>query len=124
MFIILFIILFITVTPAFAQLSVPQTGQMGQQPLTYYRVGFVSKGKHLTKNEGEGLLVSLKDEPITEKYLIRLKPNIDGTYEIEMLVRIIFFDRKEAEKAVNMLKDMTPFYSTKFDLEVVQETQQ
>lgn len=110
-------------TPAFGQLCAPQTGQMGQMPLTYYRVGLVSIDRKLSRNEGDGLLLALKDEAISEKYIIRLKPNTDGTYELEMLIRIIFFDKKEADMAVELMKQTMQYQPDKFVLEVVQEHQ-
>lgn len=114
------IFLFFIATPAFAQLSPPMTGQMATQPLVYYRVGFVSRGKQLSRTEGNQLLDSLKNEPITEKYILRLKQSPDKTYEVEMLMKIIFFDKHEADLALEFLQENPMFCKTSFDLEVVE----
>jgi hypothetical protein len=118
--ILLLFLLLITTTPVFAQLSPPMTGKMEQQPLIYYRVGFVSKHKHLTEPEINDLLENLKNDKISETYLFQPKKSTDGTYEIEMLLRIIFFDEKEAESAKKFLEYNPQFDPSKFDLEIVE----
>jgi hypothetical protein len=113
-----------TLSPVSAQLlSPPMTGKMEQQPIVYYRVAFVSKNKKLTKDETEALIHSLDDNPISEKYILKPHENADHTYEIEMRVRIIFFEKSEAEKALTALKTNLNFDGLKFDLIVVKESQ-
>jgi hypothetical protein len=119
-YIAFFVLWLIIATPAFAQLSTPQIGKFAQEPLIYYRVGFVSKHKHLTEIEVNNLLDSLKNSDISETYVFQPKQSTDGTYEIEMLVRIIFFDKKEAESAKKFLLYNPQFDPSKFDIEVVE----
>jgi hypothetical protein len=116
--IILLFFLFLSTPPAKAQLAAPMTGHYA--PLIYYRVGFVSKHKHLTEKEAVQLIASLKDEPIIEKYILRPKQNPDGSYEIEMLMRIIFFEKHEAELALQYLQDNPQFCTTSYDTEIVE----
>lgn len=116
---VLIFILFIA-TPAMAQLSPPQTGRMAQQALTFYRIGFVSKSKKLSIRDGQALINSIKGEPIEDKYIFRLKKSPDGTYEIEMLMKIIFLDKHEAELAIKYLEDNPNFCTEVFDTEIVE----
>lgn len=105
---------------AYAQLSAPMTGRMEQQPLLYYRVGFVSLHKQLKHSEVLELISSLEKEPIAEKYLFLPKQSSDKTYEVEMLLKIIFLDKHEAENAVEFLKQNPMFCTKSFSIEVIQ----
>lgn len=116
----LLILLLMLATPVNAQLAAPMTGKMEQQPLVYYRVGFVSVKKKLTHVQVLDLISSLEHEPIAEKYIFLPKQSEDKTYEVEMLLKIIFLDKNEALNAVEFLKQNPMFCTTSFNIEVVE----
>jgi len=120
---IILILAFAFAAPSYGQLAPALPGIVAPTPLVFYRVAFISKGKHLSFKEVHDLLISLAEEPIAEKYILTSRENNDHTFEIEMKMRIVFFDRKEAEKALAVLKDNSNYDSAKFDLEVVKESQ-
>jgi len=116
----LLVFLLMLATPVSAQLAAPMTGHFAQSPLVYYRVGFVSLNKRLSHFEILNLISNLEKDPIGEKYIFLPKQSEDKTYEVQMLMKIIFLDKHEAETAVEFLKQNTQFNTTKFNVEIVE----
>lgn len=98
--------------PVTGVLGVPQQGKTDTHtnvsPLKYYRIGVLVNAKTFNSKEVCDEAVTLFSKQMTEeildKYIVKSIKNDDGTYSVALLLRVIFFDKAEAEKAKKLLE--------------------
>lgn len=102
--------------PVIAQLSNPLSGTMAPEPLTFYRVALVSKQTFDKQDIAEAVAKELTD--VSEVFKAKVIPS-GNTFKIAMMLRIIFWDKKEAETAMEYLKQNPQAETDKYDIQVV-----
>lgn len=106
------------INPAYAQLGHPMPGMIAPQPLKFYRVALISK-QAFNRTEADAAMAVLKD--LSDVYKSKVIDN-HGTYKIAMMIRIIFFERKDADDACEFLKKHPMHEPNKYDIQVIEDS--
>jgi hypothetical protein len=116
------ILTFIVVSvPCYAQLSTPQTGMSAPPALKFFRVAIVPRltfnSEPLARYAAAELNKSFPDE--SYKFIIT---HTGKQYQVAFLIKIMFFERDQADAAMNFLTENPMWDATKYEIRVVEDS--
>lgn len=116
--ILILILLNLTTLPSRAQLSAPLPATMAQPPLVYYRVALVTPTSFISKDVADAVCKEMTATANEDQYIFKVVENKNKTFSVHMLLRILFFDKAEAEKAADFLRNNPNYDPAKFAIQV------
>lgn len=121
-YILILLIMGIWALPTYAQLSNPLPGIYAPAPISFFRIALIPPMSFKSLDVAQATCDQLKTIDADEKYfLFKVVEQPDHTYSVWMLLRIIFFEKKDAELALEYLKNDPRYDTTKFKAEVVMD---
>jgi hypothetical protein len=112
--------------PAYAQLGLPQTGVSAPPAIKFFRVAIIPK----ISFQSEALAIYATKQLTTEFpadfFKFKVIPTFPGSskseYRVAFLIKIMFFERDQAESAMNFLKENPQYDNSKYDLTILPDS--
>jgi|SRR5665213_1901797 len=119
--IITLIVCFILCTPCQAQFSPPGVGVKAPPAIKYFRVAIVPRLEFQSEALAKYASQELKREFPGDFFNFKVLPS-GKKYKVAYMVRIMFFERDQAEAALNFLKENPKFDGTKYELQIINDS--
>lgn len=107
--------------PAYAQLGRPQTGVSAPSAFNYFRVAIIPKQEFKDEFVAKAAACVLTSEFGEEMFKFKII-KLNNHFRVAMLVKIMFFEKAQAQAALNFLAENPQYDRQKYDLEVVSDS--
>ena len=120
---LLLIIMFIISTPVFGQLSCPSVPKLDPGPIKFYRIALVPTSLFSSQAVANAVVLELQTRPEMSNYIPKVF-KVGNSYQVVLMVKIMFFDRKEAEKALTFIQERPEYATSHFAAKIVEDSVQ